>query len=291
MKLRIGSRESRLAVIQSEIVIEALQRLHPGLELELVTMKTTGDLILDKTLDRVGGKGLFVKELDRALLDRRVDLTVHSLKDMPMELHPELPLVAVSAREDPRDVLVLPVGTNRIDFTKPLGCSSARRTLQLQKLYPGCRILPVRGNVLTRLERLDRGEFSALVLAYAGLKRLGLTHRVSRIFSIEEILPAAGQGILAVQSRQDFEPSFLEGFHDPDAACAARAERSFVRTLNGGCSSPVAAYAELEHGQLTLWGLLPGSGCSYRVSALSGNPEDAELLGIQLATRMKKEGD
>ena len=199
MKIRFGSRESRLAVIQSRMVMDAVQAADPQAELELVTMKTTGDRILDRTLDQIGGKGLFVKELDLALREGKVDFTVHSLKDMPMQTPEDLPLVAFSKRADPRDVLVLPEGAAELDREKPIGCSSRRRQLQLQKLYPGFDIQPIRGNVQTRLRKLDEGQYCALVLAAAGLKRLGLEHRIHRYFSTEEILPAAGQAILAVQ--------------------------------------------------------------------------------------------
>ena len=155
----IGSRESRLAVIQSEMVKDYIEKNNEGLKAELLTMKTTGDIILDRTLDKVGGKGLFVKELDRALLDGRSELSVHSLKDMPMEVPDELPLLAFSKREDPRDVLVLPEGVTELDRTKPIGCSSLRRTLQLRELFPDMECRSVRGNVQTRLRKLDSGEY------------------------------------------------------------------------------------------------------------------------------------
>ena len=190
--IRIGSRESRLAVIQSEMVMEYLKKECQDREISLLTMKTTGDKILDRTLDKIGGKGLFVKELDKALLEKKSDLSVHSLKDVPMEVPEELPLVAFSKREDPRDVLVLPRGSREIDFTKPIGCSSLRRILQLKELYPQAEFKSVRGNVQTRLNKLDSGEYSALILAAAGLKRLGLEERISRYFEPEEMIPAAG---------------------------------------------------------------------------------------------------
>ena len=157
--------------------MDAIRAAHPEVGLELVTMKTTGDKILDRTLDKVGGKGLFVKELDAALLDGRVDLTVHSCKDLPMEEDPRIPLAGFSRREDPRDVLVLPQGAEELDPSRPIGCASARRAVQLRALFPGVAVAPVRGNVLTRLRKLDEGQFSALVLAAAGLKRLGLEQR------------------------------------------------------------------------------------------------------------------
>lgn len=289
MKLRIGSRESRLAVIQSRMVMEAIAKAEPAAELELVTMKTTGDKILDKTLDKIGGKGLFVRELDQALREERVDFTVHSLKDMPMEVPEDLPLVAFSSREDPRDVLVLPDGTTEIDRSKPIGCSSRRRQLQLKKLFPDMAIEPVRGNVQTRLAKLEAGQFSALVLAAAGLKRLGLEERISRYFSVEEILPAAGQGILVVQTRKGMDTDCLRLVQDKESACCARAERAFVRALNGGCSSPVAAHAVVEGALLTLTGFyVSADERIQRKGSIRGSAADAEILGKTLGRQLKE---
>ena len=289
MKLRIGSRESRLAVIQSRMVMEAIAKAEPAAELELVTMKTTGDKILDKTLDKIGGKGLFVRELDQALREERVDFTVHSLKDMPMEVPEDLPLAAFSSREDPRDVLVLPEGTTEIDRSKPIGCSSRRRQLQLKKLFPDMAIEPVRGNVQTRLAKLEAGQFSALVLAAAGLKRLGLEERISRYFSVEEILPAAGQGILVVQTRKGMDTDCLRLVQDKESACCARAERAFVRALNGGCSSPVAAHAVVEGALLTLTGFyVSADERIQRKGSIRGSAADAEILGKTLARQLKE---
>lgn len=289
MKLRIGSRESRLAVIQSRMVMEKIAKAEPAAELELVTMKTTGDKILDKTLDKIGGKGLFVRELDQALREERVDFTVHSLKDMPMEVPEDLPLAAFSSREDPRDVLVLPEGTTEIDRSKPIGCSSRRRQLQLKKLFPDMAIEPVRGNVQTRLAKLEAGQFSALVLAAAGLKRLGLEERISRYFSVEEILPAAGQGILVVQTRKGMNTDCLRLVQDKESACCARAERAFVRALNGGCSSPVAAHAVVEGTLLTLTGFyVSADERIQRKGSIRGSAADAEILGKTLARQLKE---
>lgn len=291
MKLRIGSRESRLAVIQSRMVMEAIAKAEPAAELELVTMKTTGDKILDKTLDKIGGKGLFVRELDQALRDGRADFTVHSLKDMPMEVPEDLPLAAFSSREDPRDVLVLPEGVAELDPTKPIGCSSRRRQLQLKKLFPHVDIQPVRGNVQTRLAKLEAGQFSALVLAAAGLKRLGLTNRISRYFESEEILPAAGQGILVVQTRKGMNTDCLRLVHDEKTACCAKAERAFVRELNGGCSSPVAAHATVDGETLILTGFyVSPDETIQRKGSIRGGVPDAETLGRTLA-RLLKEGE
>ena len=284
----IGSRESRLAVIQSEMVMEYLKKECPQKEIRLLTMKTTGDKILDRTLDKVGGKGLFVKELDKALLEGRTMLSVHSLKDMPMEVPGELPLLAFSKREDPRDVLVLPEGVGELDPTKPLGCSSLRRTLQLKELYPEMEVKSIRGNLQTRLQKLDNGEYSGLILAAAGLKRLGLGNRICRYFSEDEILPAAGQGILAVQGRQDLTYDYLEGYRDEKAWFAGSAERAFVKYLNGGCSSPVAAYGVVEGDELFLRGLYYRE-CDgrYFKDSIRGPKSEAEKLGRDLAKRMQ----
>ena len=291
MKIRVGSRESKLAVIQSRILMETIHQYHPEIELELVTMKTTGDKILDRTLDKVGGKGLFVKELDRALLEGQVDLTVHSFKDMPMDPDPRLPIVAVSEREDPRDALVLPAGCIQLG-EGPIGCSSFRRRLQLAKLFPGREIKPIRGNVLTRLEKLDRGEYAALVLACAGLNRLGLENRINCAFTEEEILPAACQGILAVQAREDMDTWFLREFHDPETKKISDAERSFVRTLDGGCSSPVAANAFIEDQVLYLTGLYAKEdGSCMRIKSISGSPDMGAELGRKLALELKEGKD
>ena len=291
MKLRIGSRESRLAVIQSQMVMELIAAAEPEAELELVTMKTTGDKILDKTLDKIGGKGLFVRELDQALRDGRADFTVHSLKDMPMQVPEDLPLAAFSSREDPRDVLVLPEGVTELDVSKPIGCSSRRRQLQLKLLFPDMDIQPVRGNVQTRLAKLEAGQFSALVLAAAGLKRLGLEGRISRYFTTEEILPAAGQGILVVQTRRGMDTQCLRLVQDEKTACCAKAERAFVRALDGGCSSPVAAYAVVEGEKLTLTGFYVSEDERIqRKGSISGGVTEAETLGSTLA-RILKEGE
>lgn len=313
--IRVGSRESKLAVVQTQIVIDAIKKANPDINVELVTMKTTGDIILDKTLDKIGGKGLFVKELDKAMLDKKVDLTVHSFKDMPMEVPNELPIVATGHREDPRDVLILPEGVDKIDFSKPIGSSSARRTMQLKKLYPHAQIRPVRGNVLTRLEKLDRGEFSALVLAAAGIKRLNLEHRISKYFSPEEIIPANCQGVIVVQGRRDFDVSLLGDFSDSHSWLTTSCERAFVKELDGGCSAPIAAHSHTEGDKLYLTGMYVCQEDYERMKrqeeaqlalgrkiittyrprihkkTVSGNFEDAVKMGIELARELKKENE
>ncbi|MDY2814467.1 MAG: hydroxymethylbilane synthase [Dorea sp.] len=288
-KIVIGSRASRLAVIQTEKIIEYIQRIHPEIETELVTMETTGDRRLDVTLDKIGGKGLFVKELDRALLAGKIDLAVHSLKDMPMEESPLIPIIRYSPREDVRDVLVLPKGERTWKGEGVIGCSSFRRRLQGERLFPKAVFRSVRGNVLTRLEKLDQGEYDALILAAAGLKRLGLEERISRYFSTDEILPAAGQGILAVQGRAGVDYQFMEQYGNQETAYIASGERAFVRRLNGGCTSPVAAYGEAKNGDFFLKGLyyIEETG-SYIIESMTGPIEKAEEIGIVLAEEMDR---
>ena len=289
-KIRIGSRDSRLAVIQSELIMAQIAARHPELELELVTMKTTGDKILDKTLDKIGGKGLFVKELDRALREGKIDLSVHSLKDMPMETPEDLPILAFSKREDPADVLVLPQGIKEMDLEKPLGSSSPRRNVQLSELYPQMNRKSVRGNVQTRLKKLDDGEYSALILAGAGLKRLGLSHRISRSFTPDEMIPAAGQGILAVQGRAGEDYSWLEGVDDPEARQAAEAERMFVSYLDGGCSAPIGAFAQIRGEEILIRGLYCEEGVEVcRTGKIRGACREAKNLAVALAKQLKGE--
>ena len=292
----IGSRESKLAVLQSEMVKSYIEQKNreknAGSEItvNILTMKTTGDIILDRTLDKVGGKGLFVKELDRALLEGRSQLSVHSLKDMPMEISEELPILAFSRREDARDVLVLPEGCHTLDPSKPIGCSSLRRKLQLKEIYPDMNVKSIRGNLQTRLEKLDNGDYAGLVLAAAGLKRLGLEKRISRYFDTEEMVPAAGQGILAVQGRKGEDYGYLDGYCDRDAWLAGTAERAYVKYLDGGCSSPVAAFAEVDGDEIFIRGLYYSEATGkWLTGQIRGAAEDGEKLGIALAKQLKSD--
>ncbi|MDR2523353.1 MAG: hydroxymethylbilane synthase [Synergistaceae bacterium] len=292
--IRVGSRDSALAVGQTQLVTRAIMRFHPEIQTELVTMKTAGDLNLrpfeELNKDATGNpKELFVKELEQALLDGRIDLAVHSLKDMPAE-RPNDPLsvLAFFERGDPRDALVLPLKKNDDSQNFTIGCSSARRRAQLTPLIPDCAVLPVRGNVLTRLKKLDEGgEYSALILAAAGLKRLGLGHRISRIFEPEEMIPAAGQGTLACQGLRGGDYGYLDAVNDLDSQYRARAERAFVARLGSGCTLPVAAYAELRGTELRLMALYADEERGiYRKGTLSGSREDAVKLGENLAENL-----
>jgi hydroxymethylbilane synthase len=298
--VRIGSRDSVLAVKQTRLVMDALVRAHPELRVELVAMKTAGDLNLGpfegpvqeeegRKTPRFGVKGLFVKELEQALLDERIDVAVHSLKDMPVEQDERLPIRAFFERGDPRDALV--PSLRRVEDAGNIGgigCSSARRRVQLAKLMAN-PVRPIRGNVLTRLKKLDEGRYSYLVLAVAGLRRLGLESRISRIFAPEEIVPAAGQGALACQGRRG-DCGFIESVNDPDTEDCVRAERAFAARLDGGCTLPVAAYARVKGTEMNLMGFYADETEGlYRAGSLSGERKDAVKLGETLALRLQGE--
>ncbi|MBN7771906.1 hydroxymethylbilane synthase [Clostridium aminobutyricum] len=287
-KIVIGSRDSKLAITQSELVMGQIRKAHPDLELELVTMKTTGDLILDKRLDKIGGKGLFVKELDKALQEGRIDLSVHSLKDLPMEIPEELPLVAFSTREKPYDVLVYPAGDQLVDINLPVGTSSLRRELQLKQLYPNWKVASIRGNLQTRLTKLDRGDFKSIILAYAGMARLKLEDRIGKVFSPDEMIPSAGQGIMVVQGRAGEDYSFLDCVNDKCSEVEALAERAFVRYLEGGCSTPIGAYAEVKGDHILIRGFYYNEKTEEcKKDKISGAVQDAERLALELAKQLK----
>lgn len=290
--IRVGSRESKLAVAQAGFIIEAIKKNHPELAFELVTMKTTGDKILDKSLDKIGGKGLFVKELDRALLAGQIDISVHSLKDMPTEVREDLPIVAYSQREDPRDVLILNDGITLPLTGGIIGTSSKRRKIQMEALYPGIRIEGVRGNVLSRLEKMRKEDFSGLVLAASGLKRLKLEHLIGKVFAPEEMIPAAGQGILAVQGRAGEDYAYLACVEDREGRICALSERAFIKELDGGCSSPTAAFAKVKSDRVVLKGLYYSEADqTYVTGEKEGCVQDCVSLGVTLAAelRAKKE--
>lgn len=279
------------------MVAELLRRSHPELEIEIVPMDTTGDIRLDQPLDAVGGKGLFTLELEQALRRGDIDLSVHSLKDMPETIPEDLPILAYSRREDPRDALVLPAGADyeglaRLPAEKPVGCSSARRTLQLLELCPRLSVAPIRGNVPTRIRKMDDGGYCALVLAAAGLKRLNLAHRISRPFSEEEMLPAAGQGILAVQGRKDFDTDQLACVDDPDGRTAAIAERAVIAGLACGCSSPAAAYCRTAGNEVRIRALYVHPETGRKASgSISGDRSEILRLAKALSLRLLKEAE
>ena len=289
-RIVVGSRASRLAVIQSELVMKEISAAFPEYELELNTMKTTGDKILDKTLDQIGGKGLFVKELDRALMDGTADMTVHSLKDLPQEVPDEIPLAAYSVREDPRDVLILPEGRTDLDKSLPVGTSSLRRSLQIRELYPGVTTAPVRGNVETRLRKLDEGQYSALIMAAAGIKRLGLSHRISRTFEPEEFVPASCQGILGIQARRSDEELMqrvLPQINCRESELSAAAERAFIKAIGADCGSPDTAFSQINDGKMYIIGFRYDTERNLIIrDSVIGDAEDAALLGKELAERL-----
>ena len=288
--IKIGSRESQLAVRQAEIIRDQIMSFDPGITVEIITMKTTGDKILDKSLEKIGGKGLFVKELDRALMDGRIDIAVHSLKDMPMEENPDLPILAYSRREDPRDVILYRPGLEELPEQAVIGTSSRRRMIQMEKLYPGCTFRGIRGNVQTRMRKLETEGYDATLLAAAGLNRLGMEHVISRYFSVDEMIPAAGQGILAVQGRKGESHSWIERIDVRESRAAALAERNFIRVTGGDCTSPCAAHAQVSGNELKLTGLYYNEDTEeYSVDVIVTDTAKAGQAGETLAERMMRE--
>lgn len=294
-RLIIASRESRLAMWQAEHVRAELRRLYLRCSVEILGMTTRGDQILDVALAKVGGKGLFVKELELALEDGRAQLAVHSAKDVPMELPPGFALAAILPREDPRDAFV----SNNYDSIETLpagaviGTSSLRREAQLRSRFPHLVVRPLRGNLDTRLAKLDRGEYDAIVLAAAGLKRLDAAARIRALIAVEDSLPAAGQGALAIECRADNDAvmAMLAPLNDPDTAACVRAERAVSRALAGSCQVPLAAYAESQGERLHLRGLvaLP-DGSRIARAEVEGGRDEPEQLGLQLAEALRAQG-
>jgi hydroxymethylbilane synthase len=291
MILRIGTRGSKLALVQSEWVKKEVQTRHPEVRVELVKIKTKGDKILDSPLSKIGGKGLFVKEIEDALLKNDVDLAVHSLKDVPAELQEGLKISVYPKREDPRDAFV----SRHFKAVKDLpqrasvGTSSLRRSAQLLHMRPDLHIVPLRGNVDTRLRKLDSGDLQAIVLATAGLKRLGLSDRITTSLSPEAVLPAIGQGVLGLELRADDEKTrnLISFLNDLETELAARAERAFLKELEGGCQVPLAGYARVERDLMVMDGMVAElDGSKILRQEIRGVKDRPEELGITLARRL-----
>ena len=294
-RIVIATRESRLALWQAEHVRSLLQRLYPQCRVELLGMTTRGDQILDRPLAKVGGKGLFVKELETALLDGSADLAVHSMKDVPMQMEPEFSLVAIGPREVPLDALVSSKYASLEDIPPGgvIGTSSLRREAQLHARYPYLAVTPLRGNLDTRLRKLDEGQFDAIILAAAGLKRLGLGDRIRAVLPAEDSLPAAGQGALGIEaltSRPDVA-AWLAPLNDPQTAACVRAERAVSRALAGSCEVPLGAYAEMQGNQLYLRGFVASpDGTRMARAELIAVADDPEALGLRLADELRRQG-
>lgn len=299
-KIVIGSRGSKLALWQSEWVKSRLGALHPRTEVSIEIIKTSGDRLKDAPLALIGGKGVFTKELEDALLERRIDIAVHSLKDLPTTLPEGLSISAVTEREDARDALVL-----RQDFhlENPsianlpvgvvVGTSSLRRLAQLKHLRKDVGIKDLRGNVDTRLRKLDAGDYDGVILASAGLHRLGFARRISAYIHTSEILPAVGQGALGIETRADDEATheLLKPLNHTETRAACTAERALLRTLGGGCQVPIAAHAVVHESQLRLEGLVAGlSGDTIIREAIEGETLEAAKLGETLAQRLLQKG-
>jgi hydroxymethylbilane synthase len=293
--LRIATRKSPLALWQAEHVARLLRAAYPGLDVELVTMTTRGDRILDVPLAKVGGKGLFVKELEQGLLEHRADIAVHSMKDVPVDLPPELHVPVVLAREDPRDAFVSARygGFEELPLGAVVGTSSLRRQVQMLARRPDLRVLPLRGNVGTRLERLDRGEYDAILLASAGLKRLGAGERIRACLSPDVLLPAIGQGAIGIECRRGDErvAGLIGWLDDPPTHTCVAAERALNERLAGGCQVPIAGHAELVAERLRLRALVGRPDGSEVVRAdAAGAAGDAEVLGHSVAEDLLARG-
>jgi hydroxymethylbilane synthase len=300
-KVIIGTRGSKLALWQAEWVKAELQRRNPGLQVELNKIKTTGDKILDVPLAKVGGKGLFVKEIEEALLAGGADLAVHSMKDVPTEFPEGLHLAVICQREDPRDAFISRrengafriAGFASLPQGAKVGTSSLRRSCQLLSVRPDLSIMQLRGNLDTRLRKLDEGEFDAIILAAAGVKRLGWAARIAEVMSPEMSLPAIGQGAIGIECRinDDFINKLIAPMNHADTSVCVRAERACLKRLEGGCQVPIAAHATLRDGSLAMAGLV-GSVSGDRIirAGVEGRPEDAETLGRKLAEDLLRQG-
>jgi hydroxymethylbilane synthase len=254
-RIRIGTRGSQLALYQTNLVAEFLRKNFFGIEVEIVTISTTGDKILDSPLSKIGDKGLFTKEIEKAILENEIDCAVHSLKDLPTELPDGLDIIAFGTREDVRDALIAQDGMKLLELPKgaTVATGSLRRRSQLLHLRSDLNLVDLRGNLNTRMRKLEKEGYAAMLLAYAGVKRLGMADRVTEVLDPEKMLPAVGQGIIAVEGRKDDRrlEQVLRGFNDADSECGALAERAFLRQLEGGCQVPIGVYTSLENRELT----------------------------------------
>ena len=293
--LRIATRKSPLALWQAHYVSDLLKHHHPDLQIELVTMTTQGDKILDTPLAKVGGKGLFVKELETGMLEGRADIAVHSMKDVPVEFPTGLHLAVICEREDPRDAFVSNNFKSLDDLPQgaKLGTSSLRRQAQISALRPDLNIIDLRGNVNTRLKKLDNGEYEAIVLAAAGLKRLKFDDRITQFIATDVCLPAIGQGAVGIECRSDDARvhNLIAPLNDSKTQTRVLAERAMNERLQGGCQVPIAGYAELERGLIMLRGLVGQvDGKKIIRGDIAGPPENAEELGIVLAEDLLSRG-
>ncbi len=291
--LRIATRRSPLALWQAEFVARRLRELHPALAVEILPMVTRGDQLLDSPLSRVGGKGLFVKELERAMLDGKADIAVHSMKDVPAEFPPGLGLTAILEREDPCDALIGAESLEALPLGAVVGTASLRRQLQIQARRPDVQIRLLRGNINTRLAKLDQGDYDAIVLAASGMKRMGFDHRISQILPVETMLPSVGQGALGIECRLDDAPTRarIEPLIDQASWIRVSAERALSHCMGGSCQLPIAGYAVLEGDTLWLRGLV-GSPDGRQVlrDEIRGSQEQAQALGRELGARLLANG-
>jgi hydroxymethylbilane synthase len=289
--IKLGSRGSQLALWQSECVKKALIKAYPDLSIEIKVIKTTGDKILDVALSKIGDKGLFTKEIEKEMLAGKIDMAVHSMKDLPSQIESGLCIGAVLKRENPQDVLIANGDFKLMDlpFQALVGTSSLRRKAQIKAVRPDLQIVDLRGNVETRIKKLRQGNMDAIILACAGVKRLGYEQEISQYLPYELMLPAPGQGAIAVQARENDSEilSLLTAINDIDTATAVAAERSFLAKLEGGCQVPIAARAEIKAQQLTLQGMVASlDGSTILRLEMQGDRENPVGTGLELGQRM-----
>ena len=293
--IKIGTRGSQLALWQANWVKSELENKNPGLAVEIIKIKTTGDKILDVPLAKVGGKGLFVKEIEEALLRGDIDLAVHSMKDVPTDLPKELHLSAITEREDPRDALISKDKRlfNELPERAKIGTSSLRRQAQLLHIRPDFRIQQLRGNLDTRIRKLTTEDLDAIIVAAAGVRRMGWQDKITEYLSIDDSLPAIGQGALGIECRIDDKETnnLLEPFNHLETSVCVKAERALLKKLEGGCQVPIAAYGIIKDKKINLIGLVASvDGTEMHKEKIEGKVEDAEKIGIELAEKLLSRG-
>ncbi|MDF2546282.1 MAG: hydroxymethylbilane synthase [Anaerosolibacter sp.] len=294
-KIIVGSRASELALTQTRWVIQCLKEKFPHIDFEIVEIKTIGDKILDKTLDKIGGKGLFVKEIETALLQGEIDMAVHSMKDVPTEMTEDLMIGAITEREDIRDVLISKNGLKiaELPLGARIGTSSLRRAAQLLNFRPDLQIEPIRGNIATRMKKIEQLDLDGVILAAAGILRMGWHDRITEYLSTDICIPAVGQGALGIQVRSGDQETIelVRSINDPEVAFCVNAERSFMRELKGGCHVPIGAYAWMEGDNLRMKTVVSAPDGKEQIKLEeASHPKDGEILGVDMAVKSLKEG-
>jgi len=296
MKIIVGTRGSKLALAQANCVIRQLESHHPEIQFEIKVIKTTGDLIQNVSLDKIGDKGLFVKEIEQKLIEKKIDIAIHSMKDMPSTLPPQLKFAAIPKREDARDVLILREGYQQLDELPQgaiIGTGSKRRKYQILDIRPDLSIVPIRGNIETRIQKIETENLDGIILAAAGLIRADLEHKISTYLSISDMLPAPAQGVLGIEIRKQdgFLENIIQSVEDETTTIQTIAERSFLEGINGSCHIPIGGYChQIEENKILLTGLYgDGSGNVLIKKSITGDVSEAREIGFKLAKKILKE--